>query len=470
MIVKNLTTILKQEEGQLFDFKSARIKPRDFANLLIAFANANGGTVIVGIEKDKTVSGIKKYHENVNRLLQSPLDYIEPPIKIKTKYIDFKNKEGKKDQILIIEVYPSNKVHNNKSKEVYSRTGDQNRRLGVNEVLQLAYDKGQTNFELEIAKGATLKDLDIPLIKSYLKKIGVRSKIEDVLIARELAKKENGKFLINYAGILAFGKKPDHWLPKYGIRFLRYEGKEALTGREMNLIKDRRIEGLPLPNLIDKTFGVVKSQLREFTRLGKDGKFETIHEYPEFAWQEAIVNAVAHRAYNITGSITFIKMFDDRFEVESPGGLPGTVTIETIRERQFSRNPRIARILAELKYIREVGEGINRMDKEMKKAGLAKPKIGEKHEAVFVVLKNNIEKIRAEQKELKKGIDLSKLNERQRKAIEYIKKHGKITNREYRKINKIGQVMAAKELNQLVSKKIIKKRGKGRSVYYALLI
>lgn len=418
----NLTIILKQEEKQLLEFKNARIHPRDFANLLIAFANADGGTVVTGVEKDKTISGIKKYYENVNRLLQSPLDYIEPPIKIKTEYIDCKNKEDKRDQVLIIEVYPSDKIHNNKSKEVYFRVGDQNRRLGVNEVLQLAYDKGQTNFELETAKEATLEDLDISLIKSYLRKIGVRSKVEDVLIARELAKKVNRKLLINYAGILIFGKKPDHWLPRYGIRFLRYEGKEALTGREMNLIKDRRIEGLSVPKLIDKTFEIVGSQLREFTRLSKDGKFETIPEYPEFAWQEAIVNAAAHRAYNITGSITFVKMFDDRLEVESPGGLPGTVTVETIRERQFSRNPRIARILAELKYIREIGEGINRMDQEMKKAGLPKPKIEERHEAVLITLRNNIDKIRAEQKRLKAKVDISELNTRQRKAIEYIKK------------------------------------------------
>ena len=80
----NIETILKQKEGPMWDFKSARIEPRDLAKILIAFANTDGGTVVIGVEKDKTVSGIKKYADKINSLLQTSINFIEPAIKTST--------------------------------------------------------------------------------------------------------------------------------------------------------------------------------------------------------------------------------------------------------------------------------------------------------------------------------------------------------------------------------------------------
>jgi len=102
----------------------------------------------------------------------------------------------------------------------------------------------------------------------------------------------------------------------------------------MNLTKDIRLE-LPLPKLLDEAFRIIGTQLREFTRLVTGGKFLTTPEYPMFAWQEAISNAVVHRAYNITGADIQIKLFDDRVEVESPGKLPGLVRVDNMRRIHF---------------------------------------------------------------------------------------------------------------------------------------
>ena len=118
------------------------------------------------------------------------------------------------------------------------------------------------------------------------------------------------------------------------------------------------------------------NQLRQLTRLDEaTGRFITIAELPRFAWLEAIVNAVTHRSYSLQGDHIRVKMFDDRVEVESPGRLPGSVRIDNIRHTRFSRNPRISRVLADLRLVQELNEGMNRMFEEMSAAGLPEPRL-----------------------------------------------------------------------------------------------
>ncbi len=465
----NIKTLLSQKEGPMWDFKSARVEPKDLAKILIAFANTDGGTVVIGVEKDRSISGIRNYSDRINSLLQTSINFIEPPIKIKPAYVDCRNKEGKTDKILLLEVSPSGKVHNNTSKETFIRIGDQTRKIGVEKILELAYDRGQANFEFQVAEGSSIKDMSIELFNSYRKKLGLKGKMEEILLARELAVKDRGKIRLTLAGALLFSKKPTRWLPKASIRFLKYKGNEEKYGREMNLIKDHLIADIPIPKLLDKTFDIVSEHLKEYTKPGLDGKFRVIPEYPEFAWQEAIVNAVAHRSYSITGSNIFIKMFDDRFVVISPGGLPGNLKKEDMLSAQFSRNPRIARVLAELEYIREMGEGLDRMFKEMREFGLQEPEIIVEPNNVILILKNSeYGKIKLEVvKPPEEGIEL---NERQKKALEYVQQKGKITNREYRKLNKVSQDTAHRDLSEMVTKGILKVQGQGRTVFYLMIV
>lgn len=107
--------------------------------------------------------------------------------------------------------------------------------------------------------------------------------------------------------------------------------------------------------------------------MGSDGTFVTDEEYPKFVRQELIVNAVTHRAYSITGTDIRIKMFDDHIIVESPGKLPGLVRADNIRFTHFSRNPKIAEFLKNYKFVKEFGEGVNRMCNELEQVGLKDP-------------------------------------------------------------------------------------------------
>lgn len=242
--------------------------------------------------------------------------------------------------------------------------GDRSHKLNFDERLQLLYAKGGRYYEDEPVFRSSLDDIDWEFVKNYCRKIGYTKSPEDYI-------KQNHNFYISHDGrtelsgaaILLFGKEPQSFLPRARIRFVRYEGTEAKVGAEMNVIKDRCFGGKIL-DMVQQSIAFVGDQLKERTYLGKDVRFITVPEYPEFAWKELIVNAVVHRDYSIKGTDIQIKMFDDHITVESPGILPGIVRLNNLRTVHFSRNPQIAQFLHEYDYVQEFGEGIDRMFRE----------------------------------------------------------------------------------------------------------
>lgn len=132
----------------------------------------------------------------------------------------------------------------------------------------------------------------------------------------------------------------------------------------------------------------VQTQIREYTKLGPGAVFQTTPEYPEFCWTELIINAVAHRDYSIKGTDIQIKMFDDHFVVESPGMLPGLVRVNNIREFHFSRNPKIIEFLNEYDLVKEFGEGVDRIFRDMQDAGLPEPEYKQSEFMLYATLKN----------------------------------------------------------------------------------
>ena len=140
----------------------------------------------------------------------------------------------------------------------------------------------------------------------------------------------------------------------------------------MNVIKDVTFEGTIL-NQVEKTIEFIETQVREHTFLGQHAQFVTKRDYPEFVIQEMTVNACCHRAYNIKGTEIQIKMFDDRLVFESPGKLPGQVKPNNIRHTHFSRNPKIAAFLKAYHFVKEFGEGFDRICREQEANGANTP-------------------------------------------------------------------------------------------------
>lgn len=385
-----LYALLQKEEGQLFDRKSSKIEPKSVANSLLGFATADGGELVVGITDNKQLEGFRACPTKIEEIRSFIPTWVQPPLKYACRTIPFINDENLEDQILIINVEASPLIHENKKGEVFLRRGKETKLLNFQEREMLAQDKGLQRFESG-ATDAQPSDLDTEAILEFGRKIGVSSiDPQAILIARDLAELKEGILRINFAGLLLFGKNPQKMIERARIRILRFEGVEEKTGTNLNLVKDQIIEGSIL-NQLTQTSEVLKAYFRDFTKLdSQSGRFKTVPEYPTFAWLEAVVNAVTHREYSLFGADIQIKIFDDRMEVTSPGNFPSTVKATNIKDIHFSRNPKIARVMCDLGYVREMGEGVNRMYEEMKEAGLPEPRFRGLDGAVSVTLINNV--------------------------------------------------------------------------------
>lgn len=366
--------VLAVEEMQIFDRKSVNIVPKALAIPIIAFANADGGTVAIGIsDETRRIEGVDYNIQKLNELLRVPFDFCVPTVKVeieKVQCIDFK---GRENHVLLMHIEPSMEVHANQADEVFMRVGDKSKKLTFEERMQLMYDKGERFFEDKPVPEADIEDIDLPFVEKYIDQICYsKTAIEYLKENKGFIKEKNGKVQISSAAILLFGKNPQLYFPRARVRFIRYEGIEERVGAQMNVIKDVIFEGNILKMITDAV-AYLDTQIKEKTYLGKDGLFVTEEEYPKFVRQEIIVNAVTHRDYSIRGTDIQIKMFDDRIVVESPGKLPGLVKTDNIRHTHFSRNPKIAEFLKAYSFVKEYGEGVDRMCKELEAAGLQDP-------------------------------------------------------------------------------------------------
>ena len=376
-------------EKQIMDRKSARIRAIDLAVPVVAMANADGGYLAIGIEDDGTITGIDAHEKNVNELLRAPFDYCIPSVQADPKIIDVMDCNGNPNHILRMQVFPSNKVVANQADEVFLRVGDKSKKLNFEQRLQLVYAKGVKYFEYQHVAGATINDLDLDFVSEYCKKIGY-DKGDAVFYLRhnhDFVTMKGDEEVVSGAAILLFGKNPQRFFPRARVRFVRYEGKTAEVGDRMNVVKDVKFSGRILDQVKDAT-AFVKTQIREYTKLGEGAVFQTTPEFPEFCWTELIVNAIAHRDYSIGGTDIQIKMFDDHLTVESPGILPGLVRVNNIREFHFSRNPKIVELLNEYDLVKEFGEGVDRVYRDMAAAGLPEPEYRQSEFMLYATLKN----------------------------------------------------------------------------------
>ena len=219
-----------------------------------------------------------------------------------------------------------------------------------------------------------------------------------------------------------------------------------------------RIE-YPLFKLIDEAFVLIREHVRERTVL-HDLFFVERFEYPTFVWQEAIINAVAHRDYSLAGASIEVWMFDDRLEVRSSGELPGPVSLEQLLRRErvhFSRNPLLVRVLTDLGYMRDLGEGIPRMFEVMEQSYLRPPEFHQDGFMFQVTLRNAPIYDLQTQHWLQQFSDYP-LNQRQRRIVAYAHQHGNaFTNHAYQKVSEVDRDLACREIQEMIGMGIVKR-------------
>lgn len=375
--------LVNQKEDQWLERISARTQSRTLADLLVGFANAEGGLIAAGIHDGK-IEGVSS-SARVNDWRQAAMDFTRPPVRHRFELLPCLNSNGEKDEIALIEVEPSERAHETARGETFLRVGDENRRLGLLEAQELRYDKGDSTYDASALERTSFEDVDERLVNRYVDSVSASTPRDEVLSARGLVDDEGDCSRLTVAGLMVLGKSPQTHLPEATLRVLRYQGSSRETGIRANVIHDERLEGA-IPLQIEAARGRIQELLPKAIRLGSEGRFVDQTSIPEAVWLEAIVNAATHRSYSMGGDHIRVEIFDDRLEVESPGRLPGLVRPENIRSSRFARNPRIARALSDLGFGRELGEGVNRMFEEMSRVGLPDPVYSELPGSVRVAL------------------------------------------------------------------------------------
>lgn len=479
----DIKKLISATENQNFERKSTLIQERDLALEFSAFANSSveGGLVVVGIENDKNITGINfTGQEKINKLIQAQRTFCPMAIMNYKEFFVMNNK-GENDRLLLFYVeFSFDKVIKINSGDACERIGDQTCRMSPEKIRQMEYDKREAEFEKELISTLKIeqlnKDLTEEFIKKWVERDGLTNKpsTEDLILMKGFGQKEQDSIKINYAGALLFHDHPDQFIPGAKIRFLKYDGINIETGTRSNIIKDKYFEG-PIDKQIERLAEMIRMQIRELSFLGDDGKFKTVLEYPEFAWYEAVVNAAVHRAYSLKNANIFVRMFDNRIEVESPGNLPGIVTVENIYKENFPRNPTLMQGLLYLGYVKYASEGVDRMRDEMIKFNLPEPEFQDDRNAVLfkVILKNNIEKkiVKSElekMEELNQEI-LQELKDNEKKVIYYLVKNKKGKISDFQEELNLSRSSTIDYVRSLEAKKLIKRSQKlGPNVKYSL--
>lgn len=379
-----------QVENQYFERKGLGgelLKPGKIAEELIGMLNADGGILVFGVSDKGEIQDLNILGDKLKEYRKIVFDYIDPACNVDFEEIVIENK-----LIFLFHVEQDiERIFQRKDTEtVFLRNYDDNRKLNRDQIKQLEYDKTIRKFEEELVSDFDLEDLDYQLLEQYKQKLNYKGEVLDLLVKRHLAIKKDDIYWFKKSTVLLFSKDPEKYIPSASVRYVRYEGKEALTGTSHNVVKDQRFEN-NIPKLIDEIKVFLKTSFKDYHFLDiDDGRFKKVMEYPEEAWLEGVVNALCHRSYNVQGNSVYIKHFDDRLEISNSGPLAAQVTIDNIKTERFARNPRIARVLEDMGYVRQLNEGVARIYESMEKSMLSIPEYKEVNKNVYLILRNKI--------------------------------------------------------------------------------
>lgn len=374
---------LSTQEWQTFECKRAAIKPADLLESVVALANTEGGYIVLGLEdpgkaqRSERLIGISENPSNVSDILKLLEKDIDPPLFLWEKFeLDIINVRGIADKLLVLNIKKSNDVHSLKKGDTYARKGSQNVKIGSTEIMRLKYEKGAVKFEGENSGIESLEILDHDLLRRY-KTDTSSTGLDDWQFLKDngLAIDSGGKKSLTKAGVLLFGKNPSVALAsKSGIKISHYYGtRPNYTGKPNFVARPITLEG-PLMKQIELAIEYFKTVAKNSPPKLAGASFLPTFLVPEWAFQEAITNAVIHRNYFIQDDI-HVRFFDDRVEIESPGTYPGHITTENIRTERFARNPLVLRTLNRFQAAPnlDIGEGVDRMFQVMRDQNLYEP-------------------------------------------------------------------------------------------------
>ncbi len=440
--------ILTERESKLLEFKSTIPKFDTLIKTCIAFANASGGKIIIGVEdKTREIVGITNNDRNriYDDFTNSLFDSVSPTIIAQIYERNF----GKKS-VLIIEIPMSpRKPYFLKSKGIkdgtYIRVGSSTRKASQEYIEDLTREAQRISYDEETIY-TPIDNLDKELLYQFFNATVTKKRLfAEKIIGAKHANKEI--YCPTVSGLLMFSENPHHFVPEALIKCTRFKGTQ---GR--NILRTEDITG------------TIEQQASAALRLISDWiaidyalrgiKLTGTLPIPEEALREAILNALLHRKYSIPGA-TKIAVYDDRLEIFNPGDFPGLIDINNLGDgTTFLRNPTLIKLAYKSKLVETRGTGIRLIYDSCRNAGIKKPVYED--EGDFVKLIFYFDKI------------ANPLQAEDTSIINYIKEQKSVTSQQIADYLSVSRNTAIRKLNTLIISNKVIKTGQGPSIKYQL--
>ena len=468
--------LLAQPAGPRLAQFRAKFRPEELAHTLVALANGQGGTAIIGVGgAGKPPEGIADSAAATEAVLEAAM-LCTPPLVLPLPELT------RIDNVALLLVHvPSGLPH------VYSLHGKYLRRIAAEDqpippdaLRRLLLDRGETSWERLVPTAAAIDELDPAKISAYARRVGPAAEpdVAGFLFRRGVVARGQGSgvrgqepesrpydsaYTPTNAGLLLFARDVERFFPQCEVTLVRYRGREMSDEFIREDIRDT------LPETVRRAEIWLSEHMRRGSKmLGLERQDWT--QFPLGAVREVLVNAVAHRDYTVRGEGIRIALFGDRLECYSPGRLPGHVTLQNLVAERYSRNETLVQVLADFGLIERLGYGIDRMLRQMSEAGLPAPEFRETAAGFLVTLRGQI----GEDKHDAGGIDTAEwrrigLNERQIAAMLHIGEHHRLTNSDMQDLSPdVSAETLRRDLADLVERGLLMKVGEKRGTYYVL--
>jgi ATP-dependent DNA helicase RecG len=442
-------------ESQTVEHKASLGERREIVETCAAFATAQGGRVYIGVRDPGTVVGVQIGRGTLeglaNDIAQNTVPKLVPVIT---------TVEEAGQTVIVVEVAENPTKPVSAYGRAYRRSGCTNQVLSASEIAELYLTSRGVTWDETVRSEATLGDIDPGKVRQFLNRARVErqwdidSKTSVPQALRQLRLMRNQQLTI--AALLLFAKEPQRFLAQAKLRCARFKGDDEVEFLDLKVIEGDLIQQ------VEEAMAFVRRNTRMAVKI--EGKLERSEkwEYPLEAVREAVTNAVCHRDYAESGNVV-LKIFDDRLEVSNPGGLPAGMTVEDLKQPHESkpRNKLVADAFFLIKYIEQFGTGIRRILNDCRRAGVPEPEF-ESRAGAFRMVFPRIVSMRQQWA----GVAL---NERQVKALEHLAAHGRITRSDYQTVAATTERTAKRDLNELVKKQVLMKRGAGNNFWYELV-
>lgn len=448
MDASSLRKLIALGEGSTVELKQS--VPKDTGQTICAFANSDGGHLILGVDRKGQVTGLGG--RNLDQLQQEIFKSYKICDPLPGMQIHTVDVEGK--PVLVVTTAKLGEGVCYYGNEIYLRVGSTNHRLAGPEIEDFLRKTQLFNFD-HSKSTASIGDVDPEKVKSFMERrtpnyVFETKNLKKLLLSLRVAV-ENGGFYLRNGGILFFAKEPAHFFPQNQVKLARFKGKTAVDVLDTQVLSNTVIEN------IDQSIAFInRSTKKAYEITGGPDRIERT-EYPETAVREAIVNSLAHRDYFSTAAVQ-VNIFDDRIEFVNPGVLPKGMSTKTLPSLGLGvpRNPLVYQLLIDAKKVEGIGTGIPRMIDAMRKHGLPDPEFQQIGPFFKTTLYNAFDE---------QGLGL---NIRQRRCLIYLKDNEIITGPQYRQLFKTSHPTAVADLNKLIKAGLVKKRGKGKATAYVL--